>query len=184
MRFYLTIIFIYLLNNVLAQKETANWYFGQNAGLDFNSGAPVSINGGQIFTNEGCSSISDASGNLIMYTDGINIWDKNHTIMPNGNGLLGDPSSAESSIIVPKPGNALIYYVFTVAIDGSSDGIRYSEVNISLNGGNGDVTANKNIFLAGPASEKLTAVKHANSQDIWVVTQTDGSNQFYCIVLK
>lgn len=160
------------------------WYFGYNAGLNFNSGSPVSVNNSQITTTEGCSSIADANGNLVMYTDGITIWDRTHTPMPNGIGLLGDPSSAQSGIIVPKPGNLNIYYVFTVAVEGSASGICYSEVNMTLNGGNGDVTANKNIFLIGPSSEKLTAVKHANGQDIWVVTQTDGTNDFYAFLVS
>tara|TARA_B110000967_G_scaffold208046_1_gene258990 strand:+ start:30 stop:3278 length:3249 start_codon:yes stop_codon:yes gene_type:complete len=70
-------------------------------------------------TNEGCSSISDFNGNLLFYTDGRNVWDKNHQVMPNANynagkGLLGDPSSTSSGLIIPRPGNPNNYYVFTV----------------------------------------------------------------------
>ncbi|MDB4094501.1 PKD domain-containing protein, partial [Flavobacteriaceae bacterium] len=72
-----------------------------------------------INTAEGCSSISDFNGNLLFYSDGRNVWDKNHQIMPNanyraGSGLLGDPSSTSSALIVPRPGNPDHYYVFTV----------------------------------------------------------------------
>jgi hypothetical protein len=72
-------------------------------------------------TNEGCSSISDFNGNLLFYTDGRNVWDRNHNVMPNAdynsnpdNGLLGDPSSTSSGLIVPKPGNPNQYYIFAV----------------------------------------------------------------------
>ena len=34
--------------------------------------------------------------------------------MPNGNGLNGDDSSTSSALIVPKPNDPLIYYIFTV----------------------------------------------------------------------
>lgn len=103
-----------------AQKEASNWYFGINAGLHFNDDGSVSaLAGGEMQTNEGCSSISDADGNLLFYTDGRTVWDRNHTIMPNadyfgGTGLLGDPSSTQSAIIVPKKGDPNIYYIFTV----------------------------------------------------------------------
>ncbi len=106
-----------------SQAEASHWYFGNGAGLifDVNAGTVTSTNAasGTINTSEGCSSISDLSGNLLFYTDGRNIWDKNYTIMPNANyaagtGLMGDPSSTSSGLIIPKPGNSNQYYVFTV----------------------------------------------------------------------
>jgi gliding motility-associated-like protein len=89
--------------------------------------------------------------------------------MPNGLGLLGDPSSTQSGIIVPKPGSNDIYYVFSVAAIGGSAGLTYSEVDMTLDGGLGDITVNKNISLASPVTEKLTAVKKANNTDFWVI---------------
>lgn len=52
-------------NFAFAQGETNFWYFGQNAGLDFTGGSPVAVTNGQLNINEGCASISDASGNLL-----------------------------------------------------------------------------------------------------------------------
>jgi len=164
-----------------AQKEASIWYFGERAGLDFSSGVPVALEDGQLNTQEGCATISDASGNLLFYTDGSRIWDQNHQIMPNGTGLLGDYSSTQSAIIVPKPDTPDIYYVFTVAKEGEPSGINYSEVNMNLNGGLGAVVS-KNISLHGPSMEKLTAVKHANGRDIWVLTH-DWNNADFVVFL-
>jgi hypothetical protein len=51
---------------------------------------------------------------------------------------------------------------------------------MSLNNGLGDVIADvKNISLISPLCEKLTAVKHLNAVDIWVITQKWGTNDFY-----
>ncbi len=105
-----------------AQGEANNWYFGNNAGITFNTNPPSALTDGQLDTNEGCSSISDINGDLLMYTDGRTIWDKNHDIMPgadyfgtNGlDGLNGDPSSTSSGLIVPHPTELNLYYVFTV----------------------------------------------------------------------
>lgn len=105
---------------VFAQKEANNWYFGVRAGIHFlDDGSVQPLSGSQMSTAEGCSSYSDTEGNLLFYTDGRNVWDRNHIIMPNGNyvggtGLLGDPSSAQSAIIIPKKGDPNIYYIFTV----------------------------------------------------------------------
>lgn len=162
-----------------SQKEAAIWYFGQNAGLDFNSGTPVVLTDGQLNTFEGCATISDFQGDLLFYTDGVSVWDKTHNIMPNGNDLLGNPSSTQSAIIIPKPNNINQYYIFTVDDNPnavSSDGINYSVVDLTLNSGLGDVTAQKNVPLLANAYENITAVKHATDNSVWVITFLE--NQF------
>lgn len=103
-----------------AQTEADNWFFGTNAGLNFQPDGSVNpLFNGALNTTEGCSTISDTDGNLLFYTDGRNVWDRNHVLMPNGDyaggtGLFGDPSSTQSGIIVPKKGDPDIYYIFTV----------------------------------------------------------------------
>ena len=227
---FLFIIFLASLD-ITAQGEASNWYFGNGAGLifDVNTGTVTTdasaIN--TIDTNEGCSSISDPNGNLLFYTDGRSVWNAAHQVMPNGNyntglGLLGDPSSTSSAVIIPKPGNADQYYIFTVdephhnnswafpnqgptdingntltqyddnggnggfiptADDGFNNGFNYSLVDLTLNGGLGDVVdSEKNVHLVTynpndseqesyKCSEKITAVEHADGQSYWVITQ-------------
>ena len=180
---YLFILTIYFLIGFLGmssgfcQGEANIWYFGDSAGLDFSNGSPVSLSGSKITTLEGSATISDANGNLLMYTDGSKVWDANHNIMPSGNGLKGSFNSSQSAIFLPRPGplNSR-YYVFTVDNNNGPDGLRYSEVDMALNGGMGDVLgATKNTPLFSPASEKLAAVRHANNVDFWVLAQ-DGNN--------
>ena len=78
----LILSFLFCLNLVFSQGEANIWYFGGNAGLDFNSGSPVALTGSQMSTEEGCSTISNSSGQLLFYTDGITVWDRNHNIIP------------------------------------------------------------------------------------------------------
>lgn len=169
LKFLPLFILLALTTSLTAQKEANIWYFGHNAGLDFNSGTPIPLTDGVMNTDEGCASIADADGALLFYTDGTYVWNKNHIQMPNGEGLLGHKSSTQSAVIVPKPGALNIYYIFTVDFTANPGGIAYSEVDMSLEGGLGDVTAIKNIQLITPACEKITAVLHENKQDIWVI---------------
>ena len=166
-------------HKTFAQGEGNIWYFGINAGIDFNSGTPVALTNGALSTNEGCATISNSAGSLLFYTDGITVWNRDHLAMPNGTGLLGDPSATQSGIIVPKPGSPNVYYVFTVAATGGSDGLRYSEVDMTLDGGLGDVTAVKNIPLATFVTEKITVVKQANGIDFWVIAHDFSTNAFF-----
>ncbi|MFV0571692.1 MAG: T9SS type B sorting domain-containing protein [Xanthomarina gelatinilytica] len=162
----------------VAQNEANNWYFGNHAGITFNTGVPAALTDGALNTYEGCATISSVTGQLLFYTNGITVWDNQHNPMPNGTDLLGDFSSTQSGIIVPHPGNSDLFYVFSVDNWAEADGLRYSVVDISLNGGFGDVTAEKNILLHTPSTEKITAVRHANGNDIWVVAHKFNSNEF------
>ena len=95
--------------------------------------------------------------------------------MLNGTGLIGDSSSTQSAIIVPKPDDPNIYYIFTVdnqknVNDNTNFGLNYSEVDMTLDGGFGAVTT-KNYNLVKESSEKITAViKDCLTKSIWVVT--------------
>ena len=197
-RLLVTLIFLVSVV-VTAQNESSYWYFGQNAGLRFDSqtGNVEAITDGQINTLEGCTSISDSDGNLLFYSDGITVWNRNHQIMLNGTSLKGDPSSTSSGVIVPKPQDPNFYYIFTVDEphhfntssfpnevdgDGINDGLMYSQVNMLDDNGLGAVDNTlKNVQLVTydqtnplatelKCSEKITAVKADDCFSFWVIT--------------
>jgi large repetitive protein len=168
LRFLALILFIVpgIFQPCRSQNQGDIWYFGDHAGVDFRYGSPVAITNGQTKLynghNEGSAVISDAKGNLLFYTDGTTIWNRNHQVMSNGSGLLGNISSTQSAIIVPDPSNPHRYfYVFTVGsgfcCNGSiHDGLRYSKVDMCGDGRNGEVMAGqKNIMLLDSVAEKL-----------------------------
>ena len=164
-----------------AQGEYNNWFFGGRAGLTFNSGAPVAILGSQSSSGEGCASISDAAGNLLFYSNGAEIWNRNHVVMPNGSALMGGLSSSQSSLILPVPGDEGKYYVFTLEDMSAPGGLYYSIVDMQLAGGLGDVVASsKNVYVSANNLEMLTA---ANSADcgFWVITHKRGLSTFEAI---
>lgn len=174
------LLFIFLINSIVFSQSPAGiWYFGEKAGINFNLGTnPVPITDGEMVTYEGCATLCDSYGHLLFYTDGIKVWNKQHVIMPNGSNLLGNSSSTQSAIIVPKPFENNKFYIFTVAASGGSQGLNYSIVDISLDNGNGDITE-KNTLLISPTLEKINIVKHANDIDYWLITHTHNSSDFY-----
>ncbi|MFN0202742.1 MAG: YncE family protein, partial [Bacteroidia bacterium] len=161
------------------------WHFGRNAGIDFSTGTAVAIQG-PFSTDEGVATISDENGNLLFSTDGVSIYNKNLALLQNGTGLWGDVSSTQSGVIVPNPANSQQYYVFTTGAEVGAntgsvyDGVAYSLVDMSLNNGLGAVVnGQKNIQLLRPATEKVTAVKHCNGTDYWVICHAWNSDAFY-----
>ncbi len=102
--------------------------------------------------------------------------------MPNGTGLAGSGSSTQSSIILKKPGLNPNYLIFTVDNVGGKNGLRYSEVDMGMNNGLGDVNY-KNILLVTPTCEKLAAINHRNGTSYWIVTRLYLSDVYHSYLL-
>lgn len=168
------------------QAQQGNvWVFGNKAGISFKSGTPVPITT-NITTIEGSASVCNAAGDLLFYTEGSTLWDRNGVVTPNGTDITGlalpgfspTASTTQSSLIVPMPDSAGKYFVFSLT-DGTIRGIHnlyYSVVDMRLNGGLGDIVAGrKGILLDSVLSEKLTATV-GKCCNIWVVVNKTNGN--------
>ncbi len=144
MKKLLALLLLFIGIQTFSQKQANIWYFGQGAGVDFNFSPPRALTDGILYTLEGCSTFSNSDGELLFYSDGTTVYDKNHNIMNYtngnpGNNLLGNSSAAQSGMIIPKPLNNDIYYLFTVTDNNSTTGFNVYTIDMSLNGGNGQL---------------------------------------------
>lgn len=180
MRISICLILSFLLVGIelSAQNDNNVWYFGDGAGLDFNAGVNPAVleDGGSEYDSfEGCSSVSNIDGELLFYCDGERVFRSDHQVMTNGYGLFGNSSTIQSTIIVPNPSDNGIYYIFTLDTDyllGNYTGLSYSVIDMNQWFGFGAVTEEKNVNVTEePLFEGLTAVKHANGTDVWVMVQ-------------
>ncbi len=183
-RILTVLFFIFSSNQLLAQLEASNWYFGEQAGVSFNSGEPQALFDGQLDSQEGCAAISTAGGDLLFYTNGETVWNRFHDIMANGDmTLAGSQNSTQAALIVPHPGNANLFFIFTNdAVQNFQNneprGFNYSVVNMSNGVG---VVSQLNIPLLPATTEKVTAVSAANGTDIWVITHFEDT--FYSFLI-
>lgn len=197
-------------------KQDYHWFFGLDKSssevdlgykIDFNR-KPISIpkfNVGITF-NSANASVSDREGNLLFYTNGCAVLNKNAEIMPNGDSLsfdiywdisgwnncqslgypafndfliLEDPSNSNMYYIIQKP------YVFESWENYSMKYIWYSKVDMSLNGGLGDVV-DKNVILFDERqslSSYLTAINHINGSDWWVLQPLKDTNIYLTFLI-
>jgi gliding motility-associated-like protein len=172
--------FFVINKNAFAQKEGAIWYFGIKAGLDFNTNPPTPLSNSQMRTNEGCFSIADpSSGQLLFYSDGRFIWGRNHQLMPSipAGGLGGDSSSTQSGIVIPDPANPNRYYVFSVAKTGGPS-LFWAQVDMTLNGGDGDLISSKNVLL-NPPCEKIASIGNCATNEFWVLSHKFVTDSFF-----
>ena len=169
----ITLLFFWT-NFVHSQNQ--NWVFGRN--MKFTP--PITSNLSSINHNEGTSCLSDASGQIMAYSDGINVYNRNDVIMGNGAGLTGSNSTAQSALIVQQPNTPNILYIFTLGNSGLTP-LYYSVIDMSLDAGLGEVTAEKNVVLnaAFNMRECLSAVTTCSQDTVWIVTKRWQSANFY-----
>jgi uncharacterized protein (TIGR02145 family) len=165
-----------------AQGEFNKWYFGYLAGIDFNSTPPSALPASAMNTMYASVSVADSLGNLLFYSQGLSVYNRNHQIMPNGNGLLGD-QLVQGVFTVRKPGEDNLYYLFTIYnnLFPVAYGLYYSLIDMNLNGGMGDVVpGEKNTPLSGAEDVfcGIHGTRHLNNRDAWIVVRKFNTNQY------
>ncbi|GEM_PF-839621 len=186
LRFKLVLIFFLFASGLFAQSSSTDWRFGQLGRVVFTPGGAQGQGGSNLTSFEGCASIADpVTGNILFYSNGEMVWGSNNAAMANGTGLSGKQTTTQGALIVPYPGQPNRYILFTLTNTLDSAGLQYSVIDMSLNGGAGGVVAslkNQPILPGFPTnamSEKLTATKHCNGTDYWVMGHFVNSAQFF-----
>ena len=157
---------------LFSQGEFNNWYFGNHAALNFNSGIPVPMISSAMFETGASSSISDSAGNLLFYSNGTTVYNRNHIQMLNGSGLLGMDWAGQPTFPVKMIGADSVYYLFTNSFD--LTGLHYSIIDMHLDGGLGAVIMSmRNIAVPGTDNviDKIHATRHRNNRDVWLVVK-------------
>ncbi len=210
----ITILLFYLISIPLSgqNRHDNNWVFANlNLGgkiLNFDNNTlqinPIGITAGR--SREALVSMSDKEGNLIFYSNNCSIFDKNHAIMENGEGLnpgviqtywcsvnpFANPYN-QSNITFPHPGEDSIYSIFHIDSDvynfGGPGGsfvtpkrLLLSKVDMRENNGMGKVTLKNTVIIEDTlAGTKLSAVRHANGRDWWLIVPEYKSNCYYIV---
>ncbi len=183
-----------------------NWQLGYNSSvlpkcyLDFSSGSPNSntFNRPMNF-GPTCTSICNDSGNLLFYTNGVYIANALHDTMMNGSNLSPSPFTTSWApdglpifagvLALPWPDNTNKYLLIHETLNYDSNinyrpkQILYSVIDMNLDFGKGGVLQ-KNTTLINDTLEggMLTACKHANGRDWWILIKKYVSDKYFRIL--
>ena len=185
------------LSPAFGQGESNIWKTGY-ATFDFNALPATLTYDTNYFLGNQAATRCDEQGNLLFYTNGCKVWDKNGNIMPNGysladiacnycdsSGYISSsfqvPLSPSNLQIVPNPANANQYFVIS-ALDyqynfyTQSKRIVYNLVDMSLNGGLGDVlTSPAKVVINLPSlpTIRTSFITKGSCADYWYIVSTD-----------
>lgn len=192
------ILFLLIIKNcssAFSQKEDYVWRLGDNGGINFNGGVDTfSVPNPNFYLfNETNASTCDSSGNLLLFTNGIVLFNANSDTALNGDSLNPSESTTmfepvglglpQADLILRKPATSNIYYLFHETFDSDTASIYplqtnilyYSIIDITLDSGRGGIISGKknlhfydnDTLLPG----KLTAMRHGNGRDWWLISK-------------
>ncbi|MBX2891720.1 MAG: T9SS type A sorting domain-containing protein [Saprospiraceae bacterium] len=144
--------------------------------------------------------MSDANGNVLFYTNGCEVANRNHQLMPNGAGLNpGDINDLvcpwkgyilpQGAMVLPDPGDTNRY--FLLHMGASYDPVRkiklgplyYSVVGMTLQNGLGDVISKNNVMFDGDMGS-FNAVRHGNGRDWWIIVPAFSNKSWHAFILS
>jgi len=179
-------------------KRGVQYEFGEN-GIQIKD----QFLGGEIFRQVGLMSDRE-TGELLFYTNGCSVYNREHREMPNGDGINdttpqfdlycpGGYASINTIMVLPDPGYANGYYIIhkpSTQIPEEQNrletqSILFSYVDMSLDNGKGDITLKNQVLY----DEKITnfgflnSCLHSNGKDWWILQTLEDSNTYIAILL-
>jgi hypothetical protein len=210
----LILIAIYSLNLSLFSQNNynRNWMLGYDGGIaitgnliDFGTEPPTQltkiIDFSLLFSN---SQISNAAGEFQFYTNGCDVYDTTNQVMENGENINpglqndylcsvfqgSDYYQLQSLITLPWPDKENEYAIFHLGWElppGESRQLFYSyytKVDMSANAGLGAVIEKNKLLLQDTFLDNVTAVRHGNGRDWWILQPKSQSNVFFTYLLQ
>jgi hypothetical protein len=180
-------------------NQSDNWIYGYKQWLTFSGGSAEVVYSGfnntivSLNSSRGAASVSDTSGNLLFYTDGVKIWNALGSLITTI--TTGDTTSFQSATIVPSPYNSNYYYVFSVlgwptsTLSFSGNQLFYTMIDMTTSNGSLlqqpipiGTTSNSGgcqcPYSGFGYSEVLTTARHSNGTDFWVIVRKANTTQF------
>jgi hypothetical protein len=141
------------------------------------------------------TSFSDSSGNVLCYTNGVHIGNAAWEIMENGD-YMTNAAEVQGEVYpqwflaLPFPGHPqkqLYFYEnegYSTVLSFHATKLLYCLIDLSLEKGLGKVIDRDSILIQDTlAVGKISAIKHANGRDWWVLVNEKNSNRFYRILV-
>jgi len=182
-KFYLLLAYLFFSSFVFSQKETNNWIFGFENWIDFNDDPPSlsPLNNPVFFAEHNTVSMSDENGELLFYSDGFSVFNKDGQVMPNGE-INSNFGITNPVYAIPKPNSDHEYYLIINFSGFSGPFMEWRTIDMSMQNGLGDLVFGSGDFLFSNSIGKTTAVQHSNLTDIWVIGHGINSDNFFAFL--
>ena len=203
---FFSVLSLVFITNLSAQKHDYNWLYGyeyvtpdtaNRNGLILNfNGAEVET---QIFEKEEflrltSLSYSDAEGNLQLYSDGCAFYDEHGDLLENGDDIHNDfctgntgYSAEQGMLVLPTSDEDIISVYYNeeyISNDSFGIDVRVRLFRAMIDLKENTVLSKKEEVLDSIAGNILSATKHSNGQDWWIINQDGLTNEYKCLLIS
>ena len=182
----ITIFTVIVIKNIHGQLENALWLLADSIQIDFTANSPQSSRGIHKIPSrcENISVVCNSLGNLLFYTYGEEIWDRNHVLIEYGDDLGGNRSTTEGTLVVRSVRNRGLYHIFALENAGADDGsnLYYSILDISANNGQGEIVQAP-VVVWDNLTEKMVGITR-ECGGVWIILHERNNNQFLSFLLE
>lgn len=171
------ILLFFFSFNVTAQTYV-QWPVGHNSWIDFRTEPPTIqtpplSNKRNYPVKSPPAAACDSSGSCLFYTDLCNIWSNNNLLIETKSPMHLD-NTQQAAVTLPSlshPGNYRLFY--TGQKTHINERVKLGVFSIEINPQTWIAdTPISNILVYGTACNKLTAVRHANGKDYWLIARS------------
>jgi hypothetical protein len=176
------------------------WVFDKYIIFDFSTEPPtITLENPSPWLGPGdfTTSICNKYGELQFYSGGCFVGNRLHEVMENGDNInaafsytgwcnYGDIPISHNNTIIPFPNDTTRYYLFNLDMSANNlnpQHLYYHVIDMAQGEGLGSVIEKKKIAIAHDflASGSVTATRHANGYDWWVVVPKSISNCYFLV---
>ena len=168
--------FLLFVTTTYSQKEYHNWYFGDSAGVTFNTPdeEPIFLDGNLSISQEGTSIVSDSAGNLKFYSVDNCLYNNNRKILCDDDKVPGQSYWTQGTVLLTIEENKFILI-----------GIRrYGDVRFTIfseDKTKDGITIHKNKrILKDYRGENLLVIRDFNSNSFYLILH-DRSRDIYLL---
>ena len=202
MRTWLLCFLLGLTVCLYGQAYDNNWvHRNPIAGYTFNNGLSTyyDTSDDHLTFWRASSSISDYEGNLLFFSDGVHVLDKNGVFLRNTDSLAyGHIDSVyyfpgvpyvQGCLLLPMPDSDSLFYYFHTATFGQqpiqANRLFYSVIDRTLNSGKGEFVAWNSLLLDSVMVDAgMGLCKHANNEEWWLIKPLHNKNTYARFLVK
>lgn len=153
------------------------WMMGTGLGLDCNYDPPRVIEHPNGRLNESAATLSTATGELQYYSDNLTVWNADHGMIANGDGLNGDKSAHRGVVFVPAVSDSNLIYIFNQKSQYENGTLYYSIIDKRYDEGKGGIIlSKKNIELATDLAEGIFVIK-GECGKLWLICRKSSTQE-------
>ena len=165
-------------------KRNRIWTINDSTGIDFTDLQNIVPFNSNVISGRryGTASIADSSGNLLLYSNGTNVFGRDNLLCLNSDSNYSCGGCLNGSFFLPSQLDSSIYYYFRTSSANLINNLEFWKLKVYPSGSCEMLNYQWKQMCGTFCSRKLIPIKHGNGKDWWILS-FNRDNAQYCRML-